>query len=101
MLLRRHTGRHSLLSPPSIPSGTHCYALLPPAELESVCVEAYYLEAGVMDQRAFAAAFDATFVQASQATQPLLLPPVVCGLAWCPHVCAAPTNIVLLLESGR
>ena len=33
-------------------------------ELESVCVEAFYLEQGLMDQRAFAAAFDATFVQA-------------------------------------
>lgn len=33
------------------------------AELESVCVEAFYLEQGIMDQRAFAAAFDATFVQ--------------------------------------
>jgi hypothetical protein len=28
-------------------------------------VEAFYLEQGLMDQRAFAAAFDATFVQAS------------------------------------
>lgn len=28
-------------------------------------MEAFYLEQGLMDQRAFAAAFDATFVQAS------------------------------------
>ncbi|KAL4458548.1 hypothetical protein ABPG75_013413 [Micractinium tetrahymenae] len=33
------------------------------AEVESVCVEAFYLEQGLLEQRAFAAAFDATFVQ--------------------------------------
>lgn len=33
------------------------------AEMESVCIEAYYLEQALMDQRGFAAAFDATFAQ--------------------------------------
>ena len=33
------------------------------AEMESVCVEAFYLQQALMDQRAFAAAFDTTFAQ--------------------------------------
>ena len=32
-------------------------------EMESVCVEAFYLEEALMAQRTFAAAFDATFAQ--------------------------------------
>lgn len=35
------------------------------AEVESVCVEAHYLERGLLEQRAFAAALEATFVQVS------------------------------------
>lgn len=34
------------------------------AEVESVCVEAHYLEQGLLEERAFTAAFDTTFVQA-------------------------------------
>jgi len=35
--------------------------------MESVCVESCYLEQSLMDQRAFAAAYDATFVQVRHA----------------------------------
>lgn len=36
-------------------------------EMESVCIEAYYLEQALMDQRGFAAAFDAAFAQVPHA----------------------------------
>ncbi|PRW59673.1 early endosome antigen 1 isoform X2 [Chlorella sorokiniana] len=42
------------------------------AEMESVCVEAFYLEQALMDQRAFAAAFDATFAQVKRVVMAIL-----------------------------
>lgn len=40
--------------------------LAPHAELESVCVEAFYLQQGVLDQRAAAVLFDTTFGHVKQ-----------------------------------
>lgn len=50
--------------------------------MESVCVEAFYLEQGLMDQRAFAAAFDATFAQvrAARPAASAFLPPMLSRL---------------------